>query len=595
VTPLNFDNLSGMLTRDTMLPAMVPTAAAGGAGSFDSHLLRAQGTTGHASSDDREGGDASHSPTDDPGSADRGSAVSARDDEGSQSRTSARRDDRTTTSDRAASSTTNDNSTRDRSAVDADRDRRKDDHRRDDDSDTASAAGAAARPTSDSSHNSKDGSSDSDQGDSYCHGASRSSGTGDSKGAGGSGASDSGADATAADAGGTNASGTDAGGTNVSGAGVSSAAAAQAALQGSIGSVANAAIGPGSPVAGQGANQGQTPTTGMPGPGSPLPPGDPVAATDTAAKTADAKQVDPSDPQTAAGAVAQAAAAQAAQQSAASARSQAAPSDDTATEPAPVPASAGSPTGSTSGGSSGVGNGRRVGVSFAESLAAVADSSGQPADAQPGAAPTISPASVPGPTVDAPKPSNTVAERQTHDAKPADVPLSARDTSATQPSQQAAKPAGVDAASASDQADRVRFVQRVARAFESATDGGTVRLRLSPPELGSLHIEVTVRGGKMNAHVEAETQSARTMLLDNLPALRQQLAERQIHLERFDVDLGGRSSGNLSQQSQDQTGQKPSQSGSPAASRPKAQGPTAVAGQPAAARPGYGGRLDIVI
>jgi flagellar hook-length control protein FliK len=46
-----------------------------------------------------------------------------------------------------------------------------------------------------------------------------------------------------------------------------------------------------------------------------------------------------------------------------------------------------------------------------------------------------------------------------------------------------------------------------------------------------------VRNGVMTAKLEAETNSARTLLLDNLPALRQRLADQNIKIERFDVDL----------------------------------------------------------
>lgn len=97
--------------------------------------------------------------------------------------------------------------------------------------------------------------------------------------------------------------------------------------------------------------------------------------------------------------------------------------------------------------------------------------------------------------------------------------------------------------------DRVRFVQRVARAFHTLRDqGGQLRLRLSPPELGALRLDVTVRDGALSAHLQAETPAARAMLLDNLPALRDRLAEQQIRIERFDVDLMDRSPGNPSQQ-----------------------------------------------
>ncbi len=97
------------------------------------------------------------------------------------------------------------------------------------------------------------------------------------------------------------------------------------------------------------------------------------------------------------------------------------------------------------------------------------------------------------------------------------------------------------------QADRIRFVQRVARAFESLGDrGGSIRLRLSPPELGALRLEVTVRNGVMNARLETESQAAQSMLLNNLPALRERLAAQNIRIEQFDVTLTDQSQGGLS-------------------------------------------------
>lgn len=111
-------------------------------------------------------------------------------------------------------------------------------------------------------------------------------------------------------------------------------------------------------------------------------------------------------------------------------------------------------------------------------------------------------------------------------------------------------PAGPDhrPGPAIDPADRVRFVQRVARAMEAAEARGIpLRIRLHPPELGSLRIEVTVRNGGMSARVEAETEAARTLLLDHLPLLRERLAEHHLRIERFDVQWSGASSGGLSE------------------------------------------------
>jgi flagellar hook-length control protein FliK len=59
---------------------------------------------------------------------------------------------------------------------------------------------------------------------------------------------------------------------------------------------------------------------------------------------------------------------------------------------------------------------------------------------------------------------------------------------------------------------------------------------------------LTVRNGMMTARIEAESSTARNLLLDNLPALRDRLAEQDIKVQRFDVDLGPRSSGGSPQE-----------------------------------------------
>jgi flagellar hook-length control protein FliK len=86
--------------------------------------------------------------------------------------------------------------------------------------------------------------------------------------------------------------------------------------------------------------------------------------------------------------------------------------------------------------------------------------------------------------------------------------------------------------------DPARFVGRVARAFHTAQErGGMLQIRLSPPELGALRLELTVKDGVLAASLETENSTARRVLLDHLPALRERLAEQNIRLERFDVDV----------------------------------------------------------
>lgn len=100
------------------------------------------------------------------------------------------------------------------------------------------------------------------------------------------------------------------------------------------------------------------------------------------------------------------------------------------------------------------------------------------------------------------------------------------------------------------------LVARVARALALAQQrDGEVRLRLSPPELGMLRIELRVQEGALVAQLHTETEAARSAILDQLPVLRDRLADQGIRLERFDVDLmprgGGHAAGQFGGQSRD--------------------------------------------
>jgi len=86
--------------------------------------------------------------------------------------------------------------------------------------------------------------------------------------------------------------------------------------------------------------------------------------------------------------------------------------------------------------------------------------------------------------------------------------------------------------------DRTRFVQRVARAFQRAGETeGEIRLRLSPPELGAVKLEVSLRDGAMIARMETETATARNLLMENLPQLKERLAEQNVRIETFEVEV----------------------------------------------------------
>jgi flagellar hook-length control protein FliK len=101
--------------------------------------------------------------------------------------------------------------------------------------------------------------------------------------------------------------------------------------------------------------------------------------------------------------------------------------------------------------------------------------------------------------------------------------------------------------------DATRVLNRVARAFAAAQDrDGELHLRLSPPELGAMKLEIRIQDGAMVAHMHTETEAARTAIIENLPALRERLNEQGVRIERFDVDLMQRQAGG----SPDQPGQR---------------------------------------
>ena len=149
------------------------------------------------------------------------------------------------------------------------------------------------------------------------------------------------------------------------------------------------------------------------------------------------------------------------------------------------------------------------------------------------------------------------------------------------------------------EADEARLIDRVARAVRFAENrDGLVRLRLSPPELGSLRLELRVQGGVMTARLEAETNGARSLLMENLPVLRDRLAEQGIRIEQFEVDLrqrqgqGGESSGTWEQRG----GREPSERSDPQPERrPQTPETTSRPGdsRPAAASNPRG--LDVIV
>jgi flagellar hook-length control protein FliK len=88
------------------------------------------------------------------------------------------------------------------------------------------------------------------------------------------------------------------------------------------------------------------------------------------------------------------------------------------------------------------------------------------------------------------------------------------------------------------QAERVRLVQRVARSFARLGPmGGQINIRLHPPQLGSLNVQVRMEGRTMTAKLTTESTTARDAILESLPVLRGRLAEQGFEVASFQVDV----------------------------------------------------------
>ncbi len=104
-------------------------------------------------------------------------------------------------------------------------------------------------------------------------------------------------------------------------------------------------------------------------------------------------------------------------------------------------------------------------------------------------------------------------------------------------------------------ADRARLVHRIAKAFQRlSVEGGKVRLKMHPEELGGVQLEMQVSGRTVNAKVIAENEPAKQLLQDSLPELRQRLESQGLIVQKLEVTTRSDADpGGLPNQNQDQT------------------------------------------
>jgi flagellar hook-length control protein FliK len=81
-----------------------------------------------------------------------------------------------------------------------------------------------------------------------------------------------------------------------------------------------------------------------------------------------------------------------------------------------------------------------------------------------------------------------------------------------------------------------RLVERLTEMVSTAHDAGReLSVRLAPPELGPLLIEVRSDSGVVTARLETQTDAARQTLLEHLPQLQEALAQRGTPIDRVDI------------------------------------------------------------
>ena len=129
-------------------------------------------------------------------------------------------------------------------------------------------------------------------------------------------------------------------------------------------------------------------------------------------------------------------------------------------------------------------------------------------------------------------PTSTSQPGLTGNVQPTTKPAAPVADTAKRPQTQAKK---VDT---SEAVNRAKLIQRVSKAFQHlGPDGGHVRLRLAPAELGTVRLEMRMNHRRVNARVIAESEAAGNALREHLPELRQRLESQGIQVERFEISV----------------------------------------------------------
>ncbi|MBL4700435.1 MAG: flagellar hook-length control protein FliK [Phycisphaeraceae bacterium] len=100
-------------------------------------------------------------------------------------------------------------------------------------------------------------------------------------------------------------------------------------------------------------------------------------------------------------------------------------------------------------------------------------------------------------------------------------------------------------------------IARVSRALQNATQqkGGTITIRMMPPELGHVRVDIQMHGGKVSASFQTEHQSVQSLMSRELNQLRQALEKQGFTVDKLEVNQRPASS-NASNSSQNESQQQ---------------------------------------
>lgn len=86
-----------------------------------------------------------------------------------------------------------------------------------------------------------------------------------------------------------------------------------------------------------------------------------------------------------------------------------------------------------------------------------------------------------------------------------------------------------------------RIVEQVAQSVQKAADAGKVfKVRLDPPELGVLQIELSKVNGTIVAKIETETASTQRLVLENIAQLKETLSQQGNPIDKIEVEWNQR-------------------------------------------------------